>query len=112
MYNSMSTYVKSLSKRTEGEGKEKVIPIAYLGTTMSRHGEAFEDGNRFGDALLGMHCLNGRYSQYRLTIHLGMGQVNERIARMQETYGAAATATWLEALERSMAQMKDYQVWL
>jgi len=56
MYNSMSTYVKSLSKRTEGEGKEKVIPIAYLGTTMSRHGEAFEDGNRFGDALLGMHC--------------------------------------------------------
>jgi len=56
MYNSMSTYVKSLSKRTEGEGKEKVIPIAYLGITMSRHGEAFEDGNRFGDALLGMHC--------------------------------------------------------
>jgi len=39
-----------------------------------------------------------------------MGQVNERIARMQETYGAAAAASWLEALERSMAQMKDYQV--
>lgn len=29
---------------------------------------------------------------------------------MQETYVADATTTWLESLERSLAQMKDYQV--
>lgn len=29
---------------------------------------------------------------------------------MQESYAATATSTWLESLERSLAQMKDYQV--
>jgi len=61
MHNSMSTYVKSLSKRTEGEGKEKMIPIAYVGTTMARHGEVFEEGNKFGECLLSMLCLYRLY---------------------------------------------------
>jgi len=39
-----------------------------------------------------------------------MGRTNERIARIQETYMAHATTTWLESLERSLAQMKEYQV--
>lgn len=56
MHNSMSSYVKALSKRTEGEGKEKMIPIAYVGTTMARHGEVFEEGNKFGECLLSMLC--------------------------------------------------------
>lgn len=41
---------------------------------------------------------------------LGMGRTNERIGRIQETYVANATSSWLESLERSLAQMKDYQV--
>ena len=40
----------------------------------------------------------------------GMGKTNERIARIQETYVANATTNWLESLERSLAQMKEYQV--
>jgi hypothetical protein len=39
-----------------------------------------------------------------------MGRINERVARIQETYVAHATTTWLESLERSLAQMKEYQV--
>ena len=39
-----------------------------------------------------------------------MGRTNERIGRIQETYVTDATTSWLESLERSLAQMKDYQV--
>ena len=42
----------------------------------------------------------------------GMGRTNERIGRIQETYVANATTSWLESLERSLAQMKEYQVGL
>ena len=38
-----------------------------------------------------------------------MGRTNERIARIQETYTAHATTGWLESLERSLVQMKEYQ---
>jgi BAR domain len=38
-----------------------------------------------------------------------MGQTNERLARIQETYVNKATESWLESLERSLAQMKEYQ---
>ena len=41
---------------------------------------------------------------------VGMGRTNERIGRIQETYVANATTSWLESLERSLAQMKEYQV--
>ncbi len=40
----------------------------------------------------------------------GLGRTNERIGRIQETYVANATSSWLESLERSLAQLKDYQV--
>lgn len=39
-----------------------------------------------------------------------MGRTNERIGRIQESYVANATTSWLESLERSLAQMKEYQV--
>lgn len=39
-----------------------------------------------------------------------MGRTEERIARIQETYVANATSSWLESLERSLAQLKEYQV--
>lgn len=37
---------------------------------------------------------------------------HERLGRMQESYVDAATSTWLSSLEKSLAQMKEYQVFL
>ncbi|KAL8902780.1 MAG: hypothetical protein Q9207_004388 [Kuettlingeria erythrocarpa] len=91
LQKSMTAYVKTLSKRNEGDDKEKSLPVAYLGSTMVRHGEDFEDDSEFGQCLI------------------SMGRSNERIGRIQETYVANATSSWLESLERSLAQMKDYQ---
>lgn len=39
----------------------------------------------------------------------GFGRTQEKVARIQETYVVNATSTWLESLERSLAQMKEYQ---
>lgn len=39
-----------------------------------------------------------------------MGQANEKIARIQDAYVASASESWLESLERSLAQLKEYQV--
>jgi hypothetical protein len=41
---------------------------------------------------------------------VGMGKAQESIARAQERYIARATSSWLESLERSLAQMKEYSV--
>ncbi|OCL09122.1 BAR-domain-containing protein [Glonium stellatum] len=91
LQKSMTMYVKSLSKRNEVEDREKALPGGYLGSTMVSHGEDFEPDSEFGN------CLSS------------LGRANERIARMQETYVAGATTSWLEGLERSLAQMKEYQ---
>lgn len=37
------------------------------------------------------------------------GRTQERLARVQESYITSATSTWLESLERSLVQMKEYQ---
>ncbi|EAT77227.2 hypothetical protein SNOG_15294 [Parastagonospora nodorum SN15] len=91
MQKSMAVYVKSLSKRAEGDDKEKQLPGGHLGSTMVTHGEDFEPDSEFGN------CLSS------------LGRANERLARVQETYVASATTSWLEGLERSLIQMKEYQ---
>ncbi|EEH06106.1 BAR domain-containing protein [Histoplasma capsulatum G186AR] len=91
LQKSMTTYVKALSKRNEGDDKEKTLPIGYMGSTMVNHGEDFENASEFGQCLI------------------SFGRTNERIARIQETYIANATSSWLESLERSLVQMKEYQ---
>jgi hypothetical protein len=91
LHKSMTTYVKSLSRREEVEDREKVLPVGYLGQTMIHHGEDFEPDSEFGNCLI------------------SMGRTNERIARSQESYVANATTGWLESLERSLAMMKEYQ---
>ncbi|KAF2714961.1 BAR-domain-containing protein [Pleomassaria siparia CBS 279.74] len=91
MQKSMTVYVKSMSKRAEGDDKEKSLPGGNLGSTMVTHGEDFEPDSEFGT------CLSS------------LGRANERLARVQETYVVGATGTWLEGLERSLAQMKEYQ---
>lgn len=91
LQQSTNTYVKSLSKRDQGDGKEKALPVGNFGTTMVSHGDDFEPDSEFGQCLL------------------GLGRANERIARVQETYCANATSSWLESTERSIVQMKEYQ---
>ncbi|RDW88407.1 BAR-domain-containing protein [Coleophoma cylindrospora] len=91
LQKSMTTYVKSLSKREEIEDKEKLLPVGYLAQTMINHGEDFEPDSEFGNCLI------------------AMGRTNERISRTQETYVVNATNGWLESLERSLAMMKEYQ---
>ena len=88
---SSSAYVKSMARRDQGEKSEKQIPIGHFGSTMSSHGDEFELDSEFGQCLL------------------GLGRANERIARMQETYCANATSSWIESVERSLIQMKEYQ---
>lgn len=92
LQRTMTIYVKSLSKTKEAEDKEKGLPVNNLGAAMISHGEDFEQDSEFGSCLV------------------GLGRTNERIARIQENYVAKATSTWLESLERSLAQMKEYQV--
>ena len=49
----MTTYMKNLSRRSEGEGKDKQTPVGHLGYTMVKHGEEFDDGSKFGECLIG-----------------------------------------------------------
>ncbi|KAI9805125.1 MAG: hypothetical protein M1825_000959 [Sarcosagium campestre] len=91
LQKAMTVYVKSLSKTKEAEDKEKILPVAYLGSTMIGHGEEFEQDSEFGSCLM------------------KLGRTNERISRVQEAYVSSATSNWLESLERSLAQMKEYQ---
>ena len=91
LHRSMNTYVKSLSKTKEADDKEKGLPVSNLGAAMISHGEDFEHDSEFGSCLI------------------NLGRANERVARLQENYVNKATATWLDSLERSLAQMKEYQ---
>jgi hypothetical protein len=53
LHKSMTGYTKSLSKRNEGDDKEKTLPVSYLGSTMIGHGEEFEGDSEFGNCLIG-----------------------------------------------------------
>ena len=49
-------------------------------------------------------------SSFKLTFVAGLGRANERVGRVQESYVQNATTSWLESLERSLTQMKEYNV--
>ena len=51
MQKSMTSYVKSLSKRAEGDDREKTLPGGHLGSTMVTHSEDFEADSEFGNCL-------------------------------------------------------------
>ncbi|KAL0637021.1 hypothetical protein Q9L58_004003 [Maublancomyces gigas] len=91
LHKSMIVYVQSVSAKKEGDAKEKMLPIDGLAQAMITHGEEFESDSLFGS------CLTK------------MGQANEKIARVQDAYVASASESWLESIERSLAQMKEYQ---
>ena len=48
----MTAYVKAISKRTEGDDKEKTLPIAHLGSSMVSHGEDFDGNSEYGQCLI------------------------------------------------------------
>lgn len=53
MHKSTTAYIKSLSKRNEGDDREKVLPVARLGQTLANHGDDFEPDSEFGNCLIG-----------------------------------------------------------
>lgn len=108
MQRSTNAYVKAISKRSEIDDKEKILPNAHMGGTMISHGEDFEPDSEYGQ------CLNREYSLYTVFRNITnssvvFGRTQERLARNQEAYITAATSSWLESLERSLVQMKEYQ---
>lgn len=54
MQRSTNSYVKAVSKRSEIEGKEKTLPIAYMGGTMIAHGDEFDADSELGQCLASM----------------------------------------------------------
>ncbi|RPB26796.1 BAR-domain-containing protein [Terfezia boudieri ATCC MYA-4762] len=91
LHNTMNVYVKSISKRKEAEDREKMLPLDVLAHAMIAHGEEFETDSVFGNCLI------------------NMGQANEKIARIQDSYVSKVSETWLESMERTLTQMKEYQ---
>lgn len=51
IYKAMTSYIKSISKRNEGDDKEKNLPIASLGGSMVSHGEDFDAYSEYGRCL-------------------------------------------------------------
>lgn len=51
IHKSMTAYVKAVSKRSEGDDKEKTLPIAHLGSSMVTHGEDFDANSEYGQCL-------------------------------------------------------------
>ncbi|KAF3935696.1 Endophilin-A2 [Dactylella cylindrospora] len=91
LHTSASTYIKSLSKRREGDDREKMIPVDIVGQAMVMHGEEFESDSLYGQ------CLTS------------FGRAHESIARVQDSYVQNINDNWLLGLERNLAQMKEYQ---
>jgi hypothetical protein len=52
LHSTMNTYVKSMSKRKEGDDKEKMLPVDVLAQAMIAHGGEFEQDSLFGACLI------------------------------------------------------------
>ncbi|PYI10014.1 BAR domain protein [Aspergillus sclerotiicarbonarius CBS 121057] len=91
IHKATGSYIKSISKRSEGDDKEKTLPIAHLGSSMVGHGEDFDANSEYG------RCMTM------------LGRAEERLARLQDAYISQVSSGWLESLEHSLTQMKDYQ---
>lgn len=74
LQKSTTTYIKALSKRSEGEDREKTLPVAHLGGTMINHGEDFESDSEFGQCLISKSALalsSEQISKHRIHDVLG-----------------------------------------
>ncbi|KAK9456325.1 hypothetical protein V1511DRAFT_487226 [Dipodascopsis uninucleata] len=91
LHQSMALYVRNLSKRRELDEMEKTSPIDILGQSMSKYGEEFVADSTYGQALL------------------RLGVANQKMARVQEQYVDRINRTFVEGIEKSLAQFKDFQ---
>lgn len=60
MQESMTIYMKAVSKRTELEKKEKILPVQHMGSSMIQHSDDFEHDSEYGQ------CLNGKYNRIQI----------------------------------------------
>ena len=93
LQKSASVYMKWISKRCDAsEDKGRAPPTAFLGRSMTAHGNDFESDSEFGTALV------------------SLGRAHERIANLHSNYSDDVNANWMHHVDRSVAVMKDYQV--
>lgn len=84
MHRSMTAYVKAISKRKEGDDKEKTLPIAHLGSVMIQHGEDFDSHSDFGRSLACMFRIAMLNFTCTLLIVVSVtGRAHERLGRIQ-----------------------------
>ncbi|KAJ3480054.1 hypothetical protein NLI96_g8628 [Meripilus lineatus] len=86
-------YHHSLSKKKECEvlPGDKLLPLDSLGVVMIQHGEEFGDESAFGTSLV------------------SLGRAHCQIATLQETFAISFEDTYLKAIKRSEADIKEYQ---
>ncbi|KAK9462911.1 uncharacterized protein V1516DRAFT_671456 [Lipomyces oligophaga] len=91
LHHSMSLYVRNLAKRRELDELEKASPIDILGQALAIYGDEFVPESTYGQALL------------------RLGQANQRLAKTQEIFVDRIQRNFLEGIEKSIAQFKDFQ---
>ncbi|QIW98533.1 hypothetical protein AMS68_004051 [Peltaster fructicola] len=89
LQTSTRTYLRWLSKRYPKD-KDRQLPVGQLGAAMAEHGNDFDEDVEFGQCLI------------------AMGQVQDRLARIQEAYLANVKSCWMESLDHSLAHMAEY----
>ncbi|ROT34506.1 BAR-domain-containing protein [Sodiomyces alkalinus F11] len=93
LHKSTNGYVKWVSRRGESlEDKEKALPVGFVGRMMVAHGEDLDPNSQYGNSLI------------------ALGKANECLAEIQEAYVTEITQQWVEAIDMSLAMMKEYQV--
>ncbi|OLL24278.1 Meiotically up-regulated gene 137 protein [Neolecta irregularis DAH-3] len=91
LFSSMQIYIKVISKKIEGDDREKTLPVDSLGQSMICHGEEFAQESAFGQTLL------------------KLGVAEQKMSRIQSNLVTRTTDSTLNQIERSLIQMKDYQ---
>ncbi|KAK9477761.1 hypothetical protein V1514DRAFT_266370, partial [Lipomyces japonicus] len=91
VHQSMAIYVRNLSKRREFENQEKTSPIDIVGQNLASFGEEFISDSVYGQALV------------------RLGVANQKLARAQEIYVDRINRNFIEGIEKSIAQFKDFQ---
>lgn len=86
-----STWMRSLSKKKEGQDKEKGVPVELLGIALFQHGEEFAQDSAYGQALT------------------KLGITQQKLGRAQEAFQSRVSETVMTSMERSLAQMKEFQ---
>ena len=89
----MHGYVKSVSKQVDDiSNGQDTLPLGHLGSTMLLFGQEFDHTSSLGRRLV------------------ALGRSDQDLARLQKHYGSRITASWLQSIERSLTQLKEFTV--